>query len=299
MRKFIRTAFLWGGFVLGAALAAAPTAGQHAPHGSSPLPKAPAPEEAPIRRTMEELHKGGGVPPGWKFQVPPGDPKAGRDIFVKLECFACHNVQGETFPKRDPKPSEKGPDLTGMGANHPAEYLFESILHPNRVIVSDPGFTAKDGLSIMPSYNHLLTLEEAMDLTAYLKSLTGGGHGGGHSQGGGQAQAAAPPAAPDGAAKGSFTEFQVRGGKLASGPKILRVKQGDAVRLRFHADKETQIHLHGYNVERKAGPGAPAEMVFRARAAGRFPAEAHAGSDGGGHGHGAAATLFHLEVHPR
>lgn len=96
-----------------------------------------------------------------------------------------------------------------------------------------------------------------------------------------------------------FTEIRIQGGKLASGPKVLRVKQGDTVRLRFTVDKEMEIHLHGYKVERKATPGAPAEMVFPARAAGRFPVEAHAEGAGGGHGHGAGGALLYLEVHPR
>jgi len=135
----------------------------------------------PIRITMEKLHLHGGTPPGWQFRLPKGDQATGKEVFIKQECFACHHVAGEKFPKRDRKPSEKGPDLTGMGALHPAAYLFESILHPNRVITTGPGYTGKDGLSVMPSYSHLLTLEEAVNLTAYIKSLTTGDHHGKHS----------------------------------------------------------------------------------------------------------------------
>lgn len=36
------------------------------------------------------------------------------------------------------------------------------------------GYTGEDGLSIMPSYADLLTLQEWIDLVAYLKSLNGG-----------------------------------------------------------------------------------------------------------------------------
>ncbi|MEK6710860.1 MAG: c-type cytochrome [Nitrospinota bacterium] len=319
MSPFTRTALLWGGLLLGAAAVPAPARAQHAhPPQVQVQTKAAPPADSPMRMTMEELHKHGGVPPAWKFQVPPGDAKEGRETFVTLECFACHRVQGESFPRREAKPDEKGPDLTGMGARHPAEYLFESILHPNRVIVSDPGFTGKDNLSIMPSYNHLLTLEDAVNLTAYLKGLTAGGRPSGAAQppggdrGHGQTSQAAPPAPapagegapsgppPVGPGEGPFTELRVRGGKLAAGPKVLRVKQGDTVRLRFAVDKAMELHLHGYNIERKAKPDAPAEMVFRARAAGRFPVEGHAeGAQGGGHGHGGEGVLLYLEVHPR
>lgn len=306
MSKCAVAALLCGGLALGAAAVLAPARAQRAhPPQEQAQTKAAPPVDSPIRMTMEELHKHGGVPPGWTFQVPPGDPKEGREAFVKLECFACHRVQGESFPRRAAKPDEKGPDLTGMGARHPAEYLFESILHPNRVIVSDPGFTGKDNLSIMPDYNPILTVEEAVNLAAYLKSLTAGGHGHGQTS-----QAAPPAPAPagkgtpsgppvGGPGQGPFTEIRIQGGKLAAGgQKVIRVKQGETVRLRFLADKETALHLHGYNIERAAKPGAPAEMVFPARAAGRFPVTVHGeGSHGGGHG--AEETLIYLEVHPR
>jgi mono/diheme cytochrome c family protein len=129
--------------------------------------------EAPIRITMEELHAQGGVPRGWKFSVPPGDVAAGRRIFAAMECFACHEVKGEDFPH--PKRARgSGPELTSMGSHHPAEYFAESILHPNRVIVTGPGYTGADGLSKMPSYAGTMTLEQLVDVVSYLGSLTGG-----------------------------------------------------------------------------------------------------------------------------
>ena len=54
----------------------------------------------------------------------------------------------------------------------PAEYLTESILNPNAVIVIGQGYTGPDGLSIMPDYRESLTASELIDLVAYLKSLT-------------------------------------------------------------------------------------------------------------------------------
>ena len=130
--------------------------------------------DKPIYTTMKALHAHGGTPPGWRFRIPEGEPKEGREVFVKNKCFVCHNVAGEKFPEHERKPTEKGPDLTGMGAHHPAEYFFESILHPNRVITTGPGHAGPDGLSIMPSYTDLLTLEEAVDLVAFIKSLKSG-----------------------------------------------------------------------------------------------------------------------------
>jgi mono/diheme cytochrome c family protein len=134
----------------------------------------------PIRATMSELHAHGGVPPGWKFLIPPGDAAEGRKVFVALECFACHEVKGESFPQSSKTPRASGPELTGMGSHHPAEYFAESIVNPNRVIVQGPGYTAPDGLSKMPSYADSMTLKQLVDVVAYVKSLSGGGMAEGH-----------------------------------------------------------------------------------------------------------------------
>jgi hypothetical protein len=129
--------------------------------------------KAPVRITMEELHKHGGVPPGWQFSFPDGDPKAGRQVFTKLECYKCHEVKREQFPHAPKQATDTGPELTGMGSHHPPEYFAESILNPNTVIVTGPGYTGPDGLSIMPDYRESLAVGELIDLVAYLKSLKG------------------------------------------------------------------------------------------------------------------------------
>jgi mono/diheme cytochrome c family protein len=138
----------------------------------------------PLRISSEELHRHGGVPPGWRFTVPEGDPEGGKAVFAKLECYQCHTIQGERFPQSPTQPGvSAGPELTGMGDHHPAEYFAESILNPNAVIVTEPGYTDADGLSIMPDYRDSLTVAELIDLVAYLKSLRGAhDHGGSGKQ---------------------------------------------------------------------------------------------------------------------
>jgi mono/diheme cytochrome c family protein len=145
----------------------------------------PSGQPAAIRMTMEELHAQGGVPRGWKFTLPAGDVATGRQVFIGLECFACHEVGGESFPRDSKTPRAAGPALTGMGSHHPAEYLAESILSPNRVIILGPGYTGADGLSRMPSYADSMTAKELIDVVAYLRSLTDAGHGGHHMHRGG------------------------------------------------------------------------------------------------------------------
>jgi uncharacterized protein involved in high-affinity Fe2+ transport len=152
-------------------------------HAHVPAPTEPAPGEAPggPRRVSEdELHRHGGVPRGWKFSLAPGDAGRGRELFRELECYKCHEIKTETFPAPvDGK--YVGPELTGMGRIHPAEYIAESIASPNAVIVDEPGHTGPDGLSRMPSYADVVSLAQWLDLVAYLKGLTEGGeHPEGH-----------------------------------------------------------------------------------------------------------------------
>jgi mono/diheme cytochrome c family protein len=139
------------------------------PHDASRTPE-------PIRITMQALHKQGGVPTGWKFVLPPGDPVRGRRVFVTLECFACHDVKGERFPRPSKTAPGMGPELTAMGSHHPPEYFAESIMNPNRVIIVGEGYTGPDGRSKMPDYSETLTVRELVDLVAYLQSLTNSGH---------------------------------------------------------------------------------------------------------------------------
>ncbi len=129
-------------------------------------------QTAPRHSTMEQLHQGGGVPPGWRFTLPPGDAMRGKALFATLECYRCHVVAGAGFPTPGGDATHTGPELTGMGAHHPAEYFAESIIDPNAVVLAGPGFTGPDGRSIMPSYADSLTVAQLQDLVAYLASLT-------------------------------------------------------------------------------------------------------------------------------
>ena len=118
----------------------------------------------------------GGVPRGWKFTLPAGDAAKGRQVFADLECYKCHAIPGEKLPQPGGDAKNVGPELTGMGGHHPAEYFAESILSPNAVILEGPGYIGPDGKSIMPTYADSLSVTQLVDLVAFLKSLTAGGH---------------------------------------------------------------------------------------------------------------------------
>jgi len=92
-------------------------------------------------------------------------------------------------------------------------------------------------------------------------------------------------------------DLWVERGRVPANMQLIRVMQGDVVKLRWSTDRTTILHLHGYDIEMKVDPGAMAEMNFTARATGRFPVSAHKPKQGGSHTHD--PPLVHVEVHPR
>ena len=93
-------------------------------------------------------------------------------------------------------------------------------------------------------------------------------------------------------------DLRIEKGRVAKNMRTIRVKQGDAVTLRWTTDRQIVLHLHGYDIEKKVEPGAVTEMAFVARATGRFSVEEHKLDVKGGHSHGEAA-LVRIEVLPK
>ena len=92
-------------------------------------------------------------------------------------------------------------------------------------------------------------------------------------------------------------DLRIERGRVPADMRLIRVKQGDTVRLRWRTDRMTIIHLHGYDIETKVTPGVATEMNFTARATGRFSVSVHKPKQGGGHTH--EPPLMHVEVYPR
>jgi hypothetical protein len=93
-------------------------------------------------------------------------------------------------------------------------------------------------------------------------------------------------------------DLRIEKGRVAQDKRVIRVHQGDAVKLRWTTDRAITLHLHGYDIETRVEPGRSAEMVFTARATGRFPIEEHKPDTRGGHSHG-GVPLVRIEVYPR
>lgn len=69
--------------------------------------------------------------------------------------------------------------------------------------------------------------------------------------------------------------FVVRDGRLASGPALLRVRQGEAVRLSVTSNRADELHLHGYDLQTVLSPDQAAVLEFTAHRSGHFEFELH------------------------
>jgi len=94
-------------------------------------------------------------------------------------------------------------------------------------------------------------------------------------------------------------DLKVEHGRIPDAMRLIRVKQGDVVRMRWTADQPLVLHLHGYDIEKRVEPHATTELTFTASATGRFPVHVHAqGERAGGHAH-EQEPLVNIEVYPR
>ena len=109
---------------------------------------------------------GGGESDLAKLVVPAGDAAAGRQAFLDLRCYACHNVPGDAhMPK--PYSANRGPDIGPSQADQPPEMLADSIISPSHVL--PPG--EKGGSSPMGNYRSTMTVEQLIDVVAYIRGL--------------------------------------------------------------------------------------------------------------------------------
>ena len=86
--------------------------------------------------------------------------------------------------------------------------------------------------------------------------------------------------------------------QVAPDMRVLRVTQGDAVRLKWSSDQPLKLHRHGYDIEKSIAPGQISEFAFKAQASGRFPINVHTDESSQGHAD-SEHVLVYLEVYPR
>ena len=98
-----------------------------------------------------------------------------------------------------------------------------------------------------------------------------------------------PPPPP----KPEVTAIRIRGGEVVGGPAEIKAKNGDTVVIVVSADAPDDIHLHGYDIEKKAAPGRPARFRVKADIEGSFEMESHVAEDAG-----REPTIARLNVEP-
>lgn len=98
------------------------------------------------------------------------------------------------------------------------------------------------------------------------------------------------PTAAEAPAKPAVIAIEIRQSRRVAGPEVIRVTQGQEVRLWLTSDQDEELHLHGYDLHVHLHAGSPREWGFIAKHSGRFEFELH------GKGHEAISVV---EVLPR
>ena len=105
------------------------------------------------------------------FSLPEGDAEAGKVAFVSLQCNACHSTPDvEQF--EGALPSDISVSLGGdVSQVKTYANLVTSVINPSHRIskANPPEMVAVDGVSRMPNYNALMTVEQLIDVVAYLQ----------------------------------------------------------------------------------------------------------------------------------
>lgn len=113
-------------------------------------------------------------PPGPRETIvlPEGDAEQGRQVFVELQCAACHTVRNAEVPA----PEVEGPVNVVLGGNvsrvKTYAELVTSIINPSHRLARNIGRQEfeQNGESVMTVYNDVMTVTQLIDLTAFLQS---------------------------------------------------------------------------------------------------------------------------------
>lgn len=105
------------------------------------------------------------------FRLPDGDAAVGKEVFVELRCHECHTVEGTELPA----PEAEGPVMVALGGevSRIKTYgdLVTSIINPSHKLA--PSYSreavSEDGHSLMKIYNEAMTVQQLVDLVAFLQ----------------------------------------------------------------------------------------------------------------------------------
>jgi len=104
------------------------------------------------------------------FSLPEGNPMAGRETFLYMQCNQCHTIDSETLPL---VPGYEPFVELGGQVTRVKTYgeLVTSIINPSHKLADGypEDLVAEDGKSKMYVYNGYMTVQELIDLVAFLQ----------------------------------------------------------------------------------------------------------------------------------
>lgn len=106
-----------------------------------------------------------------EFVLPQGDVASGQATFIKLSCNSCHSVAGRI----EHSPLEEGAIHVELGGTvsriKTYSDLVTSIINPSHKLSRgiNAMTTTEAGESRMPIYNEVMTVQQLVDLTAFLE----------------------------------------------------------------------------------------------------------------------------------
>lgn len=105
------------------------------------------------------------------FSLPEGDPDAGRNAFLYMQCYQCHTIAGESFPVipgAEPPYVELGGPVSRIKTYGE---LVTSIINPSHRLAKGyaEDVVSVDGKSKMYNYNEYMTVQELIDIVMFLQ----------------------------------------------------------------------------------------------------------------------------------
>jgi mono/diheme cytochrome c family protein len=106
------------------------------------------------------------------FRLPDGDVDKGQAVFIELQCISCHRISEMELPA----PTEPGPVMVILGGESQSVKtygeLVSSIINPSHKLIGGYPEEAisRDGKSLMTVYNDRMTVQQLIDLVAFLQS---------------------------------------------------------------------------------------------------------------------------------
>ena len=104
------------------------------------------------------------------FALPEGNIEKGKVTFEELVCTECHNIRNiEWIGGEDNLKIQLGGEVESLKTYGD---LVTSIINPSHKIASyyNQNTSTEEGLSKMKNYNELMTVQELVDLVAFLQS---------------------------------------------------------------------------------------------------------------------------------